>query len=185
MTIAGMLRGKHPREQGLKLTSLPQRQITVRPLRGKHPREQGLKPRITGITKKATPASRKTSKRTRIETISDDPTRMKSRLRGKHPREQGLKLDPQTAWTYNDILRGKHPREQGLKQPPPPSSSSSSSSSRKTSKRTRIETRHFDPGTDINILRGKHPREQGLKHQTDGLYSKTDFFEENIQENKD
>ena len=60
------LRGKHPREQGLKLDAEQAQRDRFR-LRGKHPREQGLK---------------------RVTVSSDGQNKG---LRGKHPREQGLK----------------------------------------------------------------------------------------------
>ena len=111
-------------------------------------------------------SSRKTSKRTRIETRDGWDTRSEfPNLREKHPREQGLKL-----MSFSRSVRNCE-------------------ASRKTSKRTRIETRgqakwhsgnkdfekNIQENKDWNfnwirgqnrgtILREKHPREQGLKH---------------------
>ena len=109
------LREKHPREQGLKHKNQG-RFERLRPLREKHPREQGLKLAIIVVVAIGG-SSRKTSKRTRIETFPFSLNSM--------------------AWE----LREKHPREQGLKQNMVITKLSDAKTSRKTSKRTRIETR--------------------------------------------
>ncbi len=135
----GVLREKHPREQGLKPCRFHRSMLSgvsfekniqenkdwnqerwlppiySRRLREKHPREQGLK-LITGENnhgKRRT--SRKTSKRTRIETAPDPEQGRDYHLREKHPREQGLKQNMGFNTLFSIELREKHPREQGLK----------------------------------------------------------------------
>ena len=106
--------------------------------------------------------SRKTSKRTRIETLEGLTAEVVEKLREKHPREQGLKL---RAWVPSE--RFGH-------------------ASRKTSKRTRIETRYRS--TAIHYLSDFEKNIQENKDWNPLLPSgdcRLSCFEKNIQENKD
>jgi len=72
-----------------------------------------------------------------------------------------------------------------LKLPYGGSVSTRSTPSRKTSKRTRIETKKSALAICRYALREKHPREQGLKHSGTPKWTAGNLFEKNIQENKD
>ena len=106
-------------------------------------------------------ASRKTSKRTRIETSARSP--------GNAGNPASRKTSKRTR-----IETYRYPRERKAGCP-----------SRKTSKRTRIETLRDDGEYMIDALREKHPREQGLKHAAWYAFESDISFEKNIQENKD
>ena len=154
------LRGKHPREQGLKLATLSHLNAESdfeENIQENKDWNQEMFPWILGETN----FEENIQENKDWNDNNDEDAVQEHPLRGKHPREQGLKLKRFEGVFHIGWLRGKHPREQGLKHG------------------------GVDAGSRKIRLRGKHPREQGLKPVTPSWVYGPVTFEENIQENKD